>query len=60
MQRSQPKRDVHDLAEDLKEPMGVIETGVLAIAAVHEAVGRAAEKLVDGGKRIARRAQRRD
>jgi hypothetical protein len=54
------KRDPHDLAEDLKEPMGFAETGALAFAALHEAVGRAAEKIADEGRKFARRARRRD
>jgi hypothetical protein len=53
MPRSPNKRSTSDVAEDMKEPMGVAETSALAIAAVHEAVGRAAQKIADGGKKIA-------
>jgi hypothetical protein len=52
------KRSPDEVAEDMKEPMGMAEAGALAITAVHEAVGRAAQKIADEGRKLRKRARR--
>ncbi|HEX4456431.1 MAG TPA: hypothetical protein VIA18_00595 [Polyangia bacterium] len=48
-----PTRRACDLAADEAKPLGLEDAGALAIAGAEELVGRAADTVVDRGRRLA-------